>query len=204
MKRQHPTDPNLFWCPNCEEWVSSDHFYKEKRHTDGMGSCKIFARIRVNAYRNTHKDEIKEKRKPYFEARRVSGEKAAYDKKWRRENRERKRKTDREWHIKNKESTNKQQYERIRNNSDLWARQLKRCRQTNERLTDSVVRGNIWKSLKIKHPSMQLMDVYREMVIMKRTLRQFKQWRKENENESNHTDVHGKQFTDEENHEGRV
>lgn len=20
MKRQHPTDPNLFWCPKCEQW----------------------------------------------------------------------------------------------------------------------------------------------------------------------------------------
>lgn len=74
------------------------------------------------------------------------------------------------------------------------------------RLSNREIKRRIYVlyGLQIKEIQGEFIELKRQQIIMKRTLKEFKQWRKENENESNHTDVHGKQFTDEENHEGRV
>lgn len=41
MKRQHPTDPNLFWCPKCQTYKAMGEFWKLKRHRSGLQSkCK--------------------------------------------------------------------------------------------------------------------------------------------------------------------
>jgi hypothetical protein len=47
-------------------------------------------------------------------------------------------------------------------------------------------------------------ELKRQQIIMKRTLKEFKQWRKGKENESNHADVYGIEQSDEINHEGRL
>jgi len=49
-----------------------------------------------------------------------------------------------------------------------------------------------------------MVELKRQAITMKRTLKQFKQWRKEQENEPDYTNVYGEQHTDEENHEGRI
>ena len=51
-------------------------------------------------------------------------------------------------------------------------------------------------------PDEEMIDIKLAQLTMKRTLKQFNQWRKENE--SNHTDVSGKQRADETDYEGRL
>ena len=36
MKRQHPTDPNLFWCPKCWGYKGKDGFYKDIHDFNGI------------------------------------------------------------------------------------------------------------------------------------------------------------------------
>jgi hypothetical protein len=48
----------------------------------------------------------------------------------------------------------------------------------------------------------EIIELKRQQIIMKRTLNEFKKWRKENE--SDYTDVYGKQQSHEENYEGRI
>jgi hypothetical protein len=50
----------------------------------------------------------------------------------------------------------------------------------------------------------EMIELKRQQIIMKRTLKQFKQWRKERENESGNTDVYGEQLTNEKDHEGHI
>ena len=171
MKRQHPTDPNLFWCPKCKIWNTTAHFYTEKRALDGMGACKEDARKRMREYNSLNYDKIKVNRRPYFEARRISGEKSAYDKKWREENKEQKKATDESWRRRNWDRVLEGCRIRSRKN---WDKHLERCRKSNERLLDSVVRGNIWKSMHIKNPSQETIASYRLLTKLRRELKQLK------------------------------
>ena len=69
------------------------------------------------------------------------------------------------------------------------------------KLTDGYLRRKI-RERKLHEPDQLEIEITRVMITMKRTLREFKKWRKENE--SDYTDVYGKQQPYEENHEGRV
>jgi phage-related minor tail protein len=137
-----------------------------------MGSCRVDNRKRSREYNKLHYDEIRVRRKPYFEAYRISGEKAAYDKKWRQKNHERKKKSDRAWYEANKEYANKRAAER---NKKHWDEHLRACRETNKKLSPSVVRGNIWKSMHIKNPTEKTIEAYRLLTLLRREYKQLKQ-----------------------------
>ena len=198
MKHQHPTDPNLFWCPKCESWTTIGDFHKHKGRKDGLTeNCKTCNCQHLREYHLKNKEKIKAKRKSYFDGRKE--EKRIYDKKYRTDNKEQKRKTDEAWRKSHMDRVN--ELSRA-NNHRHWDKCLAKCRKSNERLIPSVIRGNIWKGLHIRNPSEELMEVFRQRIIMKRTLKQFKKWRKDYE--SNHTNVYGEQFKNEEDHERRL
>ncbi len=67
-------------------------------------------------------------------------------------------------------------------------------------LKDSYIISDLRKRGEPETP--EIIELTRQRIIMKRTLKQFKKWREENE--PNHTDVYGEQFTDEEDHEGHI
>jgi hypothetical protein len=58
------------------------------------------------------------------------------------------------------------------------------------------------KKMGIENPSPELIKTYQEFVLFKRKFQEFKSWRKDNE--SNYSDVYGKQLPNEENHEGWI
>jgi hypothetical protein len=86
--------------------------------------------------------------------------------------------------------------------SKIKTRNAKYTKKLRHELADRYVKEKL-KNRK-KYICQYTIELKRQQIIMIRTLKQFKQWRKEQENEPNHTDVYGKQFTDEENHEGRI
>lgn len=132
MKRQHPTDQNLFWCAKCKTYLPSDE-YRLRENGYLAGWCKkCFSKAAVK-YCKEHPEKYK-------------------------------------WAAKNRES-----------------------------VSDWYVRRDI---LKDDNASPEMIELVRQRIIMKRTLSEFKKWRKANE--SNYADVYGKQCTNEENHEGRV
>ncbi len=159
MKRQHPTDPNLFWCPKCKTYKTREEF--RKRSSGGLsGYCVVCKQTADRDYQHGHTRE---------NSLRCS--------RWRSDNAARERAS----HLKNERLTRA----RI---GDLYVKQI--IRQT--------------LGMAARDVSEEMITLKRQQIIMIRTLKQFKQWRKEQENEPNHTDVYGKQFTDEENHEGRI
>lgn len=180
MKRQHPTDPNLFWCPKCKEYKEKNEFHKNKTNTNGITStCKTCNCLRTKKYQTLNKEQIKERRSSYFLSHRE--EQRIYCKKWREKNKEQKKKNDKNWRLLNKE----RHYLACRKSAlKNWDKVLERCRKTTEMLTPSVVRGLIYRSLKIRNPSPEFIEVYRNGTLMRRTLKQFKKWRKENESNS--------------------
>lgn len=148
MKRQHPTDPNLFWCPKCQAYHDRDGFYENYYGGKCPGECKIFARakqVEYDSFRNA--DRYKANRK--------------------------------EWLRKSKEYAK----------TEAGRKAHKRANEvTIKSLSNCYIRG-ILKQAGIVI-SKTMVDLVRQRITMKRTLKQFKKWRKENE--SNYTDVSGK------------
>jgi endogenous inhibitor of DNA gyrase (YacG/DUF329 family) len=64
--------------------------------------------------------------------------------------------------------------------------------------------GSLFTGIKKENISEELIEIVRQRIIAKRILKQFKQWRKERENESGNTDVYGEQLTNEKDHEGHI
>ena len=192
--RQHPDNDNLFWCPRCKTYkLRSDYNVSQNRRYGIHCYCKPCTRIigkesskrnsvRIKAYQKLHK---KEKQK--------------YDKKYRKENAERKKANDKRWYEDNKEYALRMSREYQLKN---WDKKLESSRKINEKMTDSYIRGNIWKCMKIRDPSEELIETVRQRILMKRNLKQFKQWREQNE--PGNPDVQGKQQADESDYEGRV
>jgi len=84
MKRQHPDNPNLFWCPKCGTYKEREEFYIDKsRYSEISGECKkcIIERTRKNHRRAvTRIPQTPEQRREYkhqwYIAHRVLKEKA--------------------------------------------------------------------------------------------------------------------------------
>lgn len=86
----------------------------------------------------------------------------------------------------------------IKDNEIIKAALIKRAVTDFDRfsLPDKMVIPILKKQKKPITP--ETIEIKRQQLIMKRTLKEFKLWRKNNE--SNHTDVHGKQLKNEKNH----
>jgi ribosomal protein L20 len=60
MKRQHPTDPNLFWCPKCKQYKPLTDKYWWKRYNKTGWSYRSPCIKCIKDYRVEHKDQYLE------------------------------------------------------------------------------------------------------------------------------------------------
>jgi len=139
-------------------------------------------------YRIKNKGRLQEYDKEYGKKYRAEHREAEAQrlKRWRDDNREKFKESSRVYCIKNKEARKSTAY--------AWKeRNRERTKETNNRinkrhcaeLRDYVVIGYLNKTLNIKNPPHELIQLKREQLKMKRTLRQFKKWRKEHEHANN-------------------
>lgn len=83
MKRQHPTDPNLFWCPKCNDFTQVRGGRRGK-------DCVICRRTRSKEWREKNRIKMKQARD-----------------RWRIENHDHQAQLTKEWGVKNRERRNK-------------------------------------------------------------------------------------------------
>lgn len=181
MKRHHPNNPNLFWCPHCETYKTDDEFYHFKK----IGKITIWSYCKNCSYRMKRKWE-KENPEKAKEAYLRSGKRyrgTTNGKKMQEERRKR-------FRTLNPEKTLEYKRKATRELSDSYVKEVLKWE------------NRIYRSNYISQPIE--IALKRQQIIAKRTLREFKQWRKEREDESNYADVYGKQFTDEKDYEGQL
>ena len=169
MKRQHPDNPELFWCPKCQGYKARREFGERKASKDNVDwYCKpCNCRRSMDVYlssdkglRNARERERRKTRQEYLAAMKA----------WRKRNPE-----------KHNAARKKIKAKSISELKDRY-------------LTEIMRRGGL-------SITPETIELKRQQITMKRTLKEFKQWR--GENESNHTDVSGKQHTDETDYERR-
>jgi hypothetical protein len=170
MKRQHPTDPNLFWCPKCKTYKNKNEFYSNKSLFWGISSecVECIKKDSKSGFRKQAliRSAIKNYEK-IKERKRISAK-----------------------------------HEYATDPSKIKTRNAKYTKKLRHELADRYVKEKLKNSK--KYICQYTIELKRQQIIAKRTLKEFKQWRKEQENEPDYTNVYGEQHADEENHEGRV
>jgi hypothetical protein len=162
MKRQHPTDPNLFWCPKCRGYKEREEFGKHKGQPYGIGGHCLQCR------------QATEKSKKSIRARRgicpvCNGEfTAAVAKKYCTQ-----RCAKKGWKPDPKKIKEKRGTTKYKTRSNSLQRKLR------DGLPDWYVVDRLRKGGHQVTP--ETIELKRQQIIMKRTLKEFKQWRKENE-----------------------
>ena len=201
MKRQHPTDPNLFWCPKCQDYREKGKFYKSNTGKDGIGAyCKKCTAHHLTEWAKTNQEKIKEYRKKtytkHLAERRLYNAEKSRDRY--RQNPEKNKAIKKRAYTANPEHFREVARKYRRSHPKEVAERLKKsCKKNIEGVTDSYVLNKMrYSNYPRTHETIELI---RQRIIMKRTLKQFKKWREEYESDC--TDVHGKQRADEENHE---
>jgi len=240
MKRQHPENPDLFWCPKCETYKAKDEFHNNKNNLFQIGSwCRkctnldshkryfdnLAKGIRPNGRKARTirqngnlwfcpKCKLFKERTEFYEVRpskshphgitgtckkccnktvaawksRNKNKTSLYDKRSKERRKDKIKDENIKWRTANKEHIKEyahkrriEQPEHIKAMLQSWQKKVK------ESLADTYIRP-ILKKLDIPITP-ETIELKRQQITMKRTLKQFKQWRKENE--SNHTDVYG-------------
>jgi hypothetical protein len=178
MKRQHPDNPDLFWCPKCKTYkpLTVEHWYKRSDSITGFrGCCK-------NCLDEMHKKYVKEHRvgiKLYLSRYATDHQpqiKCAQGK-----------------YLTNHPGRRKSSVNNYAKNH--YKENLARSKKGRADLQDWYVRY-VLKKYGIDNISPELIELKRQQIIMIRTLKQFKAWR--NEHESNNTDVQREQRENEE------
>jgi len=187
MKRQHPTDQNLFWCPKCKTYKAREEFYRGKDKPLGIaGWCKCCEMQYQMKYRQTYPEKQRANNRKYRQTHPEASRqyRQAYPEKWRA--------YDRKYRQTHPE-------ERRANKIKYYPAQLEhRKREINE-LCDRYIRAKLKQSGSIVTP--ETIELKRQQIIAIRTLKQFKQWRKEHENESDRNIISKQQRADEETNE---
>ena len=174
--RQHPSNNNLFWCPKCKAYKPRQDFNVSLNRPYGIHCyCKPCTRIIGKVSSEKNRDRIK----AYQEAHRK--EKQEYDKQYRKENFKQKKATDERWRLNNMERVNELSRARYYRNHEKSKAQH---RDFNNRLGDAYVRGIIFRCMKIRNPTEQIVELVKQRILMKRKLNEFKKWRNEVENET--------------------
>lgn len=134
MKRQHPTDPNLFWCPKCKTYKARDEFsVRDSFYKSNLQAyCKACDRMRMSIYQKENTDKV-----------------IIINNKYRKTANGREK------------------------NNQKAKREVQRC-------SNSYISGML-RAGGARSISPELIEIKRQQIIMKRTLKQLKQWRKENE-----------------------
>jgi hypothetical protein len=237
-KRQHPDNPELFWCPRCETYKARGEFTSNNKNTLGVGGeCKDCHRDRyvkkgprIIIYGKTKIcPQCKEtKMRKMFSRNKCNPDglsgwcKQCCEIKrlvWKEKNRPQYLESQKKYYEKNKDRlkiSSKERRIKIYNDPILLAhhRELdKKARMAPHRkehasayskkfapeynrknrklLLDPYVKQLLRVNNNIYDPSSETIELKRQQLIMLRTLKKFKEWRKEHE--SNYEDVHGKQ-----------
>ena len=209
MNRRHPDNPDLFWCPNCSSYkaISAIGFRKNGQPNSYCKECAVDrTRIwtqknkdKVRAWTLENRDKLNEsKRKDYIKHR----EKRLKEcKKYHESNPDIHRKAVRKYTHNNRDKINKKTlaYQKRKYRED--PEKFKQKSASYVKSLNDVYIKTILKtfSLPINEESIELK---RQQIKMKRTLKQFKQWREQNE--SSNSDVQGKQHADETNNERSI
>jgi hypothetical protein len=256
MKRQHPTDPNLFWCTKCQTWRKKNTEMNAKsswckkcrnqsqkdRYLKNPQKYRDISKIRRELglqKRGKVKTVCVQCKKEYFG--RKDGSLKFCSKKCAGEWHKKRitfqcpscglgfelplcRMSDGHMHFCSKKCRNhynsliskkygaiygfKKGHESPRKGTIIVPMDVqKEKRRTNyNKRRDNLLGSYLAQIIRAnkQEATPTTIELTRQRIIMKRTLKEFKQWRKEQENESDDTDVHGKQREDEENYEGRV
>ena len=176
MKKQHPTNPNLFWCPKCKTFKEKGIFKVDNSRPHKISS---YCRLCGNAlYAEWKRNKLKTD--PAYAKRQN-----ACTVEWKRN----KLKTDPayakrqnaycvEWH------RNKLKTDPAYVNKEKF-RKTKVCKHSVSELKDSYLKQRLKKiGLPI---TPEMLELKRVQISMKRTLKEIKKWRKDNE--PNYTDV---------------
>lgn len=227
MKRQHPNNPDLFWCPRCHSYKPKSEYHEYKENGLVKSYCKLCKKEWAIEYRKTHeqKREILKKcelcGKDFYTysstvktcsiecARLVvygdkikvlcpicGKERIVFEKTRARHGYI----TDVCQNCHNKERLKN----RIKENSDLADRIKNKQKVRQKRNILNLSNGIVAAKLRAVNCPVtpDTLELRRQQILMRRTLKQFKQWRKGKEDESNYTDVHGEQCKNEADHEG--
>jgi hypothetical protein len=195
-RRLHPESIDLFFCFGCNTYKTIDAYYKQKTSKYGISVfCKICHNFKQKIYfdNNTgqyrkvkRKAEAKRRERIGKEGMSIINKNSYY--------------TNRENRVKSSVAYIKQR----RVNDPKWNADKRRRYKKNivVDIRDCYVRDIL--RLEAIPVMPETIELKREQIIMKRTLKEFKKFRKENYNESDHANVYGVQQSDEENHEGRI
>ena len=168
---------SLKTCPKCGEKKprTTEYWHKSKNMSDGFDSlCKGCSSI-------SHRNRYLNNKKIFAERSRI----------YYLNNKERYMEQKRIYHSNNQARyTELEKKYRLNNGNEYYA---KKARDSRYCLDDSYVKAKIRRQQLPITPEM--IELKRQQIIMKRTLKLFKKWRFENESDS--TDVQGKQCEDE-------
>ena len=191
MKRQHPTDQNLFWCPKCKTYKAREEFYRRIDRTLGIAVwCKCCDRQRQIKYRQTHQEERRANDIKYRQTH--PEQRRANNIKYRQAHPEQRR----AYQMKYRQT---HQEERRAYQMKYYPTQLEYSKRRTSELCDRYIRARLKQSGSMV--TLETIDLKRQLIIAKRTLKQFKQWRKEHENESDRNIISKQQRADEETNE---
>ena len=206
MKRQHPTDPNLFWCPKCKTYKAREEFYRRIDRTLGIAVwCKCCDRQRQIKYRQTHQEQRRANDIKYRQAH--PEQRRANNIKYRQAHPEQRRANDIKYRQAHPEQRRAYQMkyrqahpeQRRAYQMKYYPTQLEYSKRRTSELCDRYIRARLKQSGSIATP--ETIELKRQLIIAKRTLKQIKQWRKENENESDRNIISKQQRADEETNE---
>lgn len=202
MKRQHPENLNMFWCSKCKGYKDRDKFYKCESNKLGISTyCKKCGREKhqfdyikhrekrlkqSKEYVALHPDVHRKAYRKYIQKNRdkINSRNAAYAKERYRHNPEKFKAKVKKYASENYEKCKARRKEKYWKNPDIFREKLSKSRNS---LDDRYIKDKL-KSLDILVIPITI-ELKRQQITMQRTLKQFKEWRKEHE--SSYANVHG-------------
>lgn len=226
MKRQHPENPGLFWCPKCREYKQRLEFHRSKNDLNGIASPCIACRCQKTGLPYRYSKEGREKmaltqikkgerRSPGTEFKKGERSKGRCFKKGDIAWNDAQMKVLCDW-CGEKFKIKPYQFRKSTKNhcskpcadkslySGGKAEQQRIMRESCVNLDDRYIKAILGNAgMKPEEKTPLTIELKRQQMAMKRTLRQFKKWRKNHEH-TNCRDVQEEQCQDEQNHEGRI
>jgi hypothetical protein len=206
MKRQHPDNPELFWCPKCKTYKARGEFGGKDKIDGWCKRCraaaenrrrKCYDRDKLKTYHKEyyekHKEEIKKQCLSYI-TRRPEVKKKAYDN-YRKRHADEIKERLKTYRIENRAAILASGRRSAKNaywNNPVKYRNI--TKEATEKMCDSYITASLRKSKFDITP--ETIELKRQQIIMKRTLKQFKEWRKQYE--PNNPDVQREQRENEE------
>lgn len=189
LRRLHPTNSNLFFCFNCKTYKTKDQY---DQHRGGKYGIQTICRDCHTKQEKYLYDKYPER---YREVHRRSSAKL------RKQYPQRYKDSSKKYYLTNREKCIKRSVEyhkKHRNSESSIKRRIRYKKRIVDELRDNYVKHILNLTGVIVTDT--TLALKRQQLTMKRTLKQFKKWRKENE--PDYSVIHGQQRTDETVNEG--